>query len=72
MSFTGRGGFTGIEALAGAAVRTDDGYLWFGTANGAVRVTTGHWLDQAEPPLIAVRVLKVNLLERDAIDGVDL
>jgi len=72
MSFTGRGGFTGIEALPDAVAGARDGSLWFGTANGAVKVATGQWLDQAEPPLIAVRVLKVNLLERDAVDGVDL
>ena len=71
-AFTGRSGFTGIEAYAGAVSRTRSGDLWFGTANGAVNVVVDHGAERAEPPLIAVRVLKVNLEERDAIDGVDL
>ena len=72
LAFTGRSGFTGIEANAGAASRTRTGDLWFGTANGADHVVIDHGEERSELPLIAVRVLKVNLEERDAIDGVDL
>ncbi len=72
LAFTGRSGFTGIEANAGAVCRTRTGDLWFGTANGADHVVIDHGEERAESPLIAVRVLKVNLEERDAIDGVDL
>ncbi len=72
LAFTGRSGFTGIEANPGAVCRTRTGDLWFGTANGADHVVIDHGDERAEVPLIAVRVLKVNLEERDAIDGVDL
>ncbi|MEO8588081.1 MAG: adenylate/guanylate cyclase domain-containing protein [Flavobacteriales bacterium] len=72
LAFTGRSGFTGIEANPGAVCRTRSGDLWFGTANGAVHVAVDHGQEREEVPLIAVRVLKVNLEDRDAIDGVDL
>ncbi|MBK8500393.1 MAG: hypothetical protein IPL52_16630 [Flavobacteriales bacterium] len=72
LAYTGRSGFTGIEANTGAACRTRTGDLWFGTANGADHVVIDHGQEHSEVPLIAVRVLKVNLEERDAIDGVDL
>ncbi len=72
LAYTGRSGFTGIEAYTGSVCRTRNGDLWFGTANGAMHVVTDHGQEHAEAPLIAVRVLKVNLVERDAIDGVDL
>ncbi len=72
LAYTERSGFTGIEASPGATLRTGSGDLWFGTSNGAVKVVVDHGSERAEPPLIAVRVLKVNLEERDAIDGVDL
>jgi ligand-binding sensor domain-containing protein/class 3 adenylate cyclase len=72
LSFTGRSGFTGIEASVAAVCRTHSGDLWFGTSNGADHVVIDHGEERAEAPLIAVRVLKVNLEERDAIDGVDL
>ncbi|HRH69631.1 MAG TPA: adenylate/guanylate cyclase domain-containing protein [Flavobacteriales bacterium] len=72
LAFTGRSGFTGIEANPGAACRTRSGDLWFGTVHGADYVVIDHGEERTELPLIAVRVLKVNLEERDAIDGVDL
>ncbi len=72
LAYTERSGFTGIEASPDAAITTRAGDIWFGTANGGVKVVVDHGQDLAEPPLIAVRVLKVNLEERDAIDGVDL
>jgi class 3 adenylate cyclase/ligand-binding sensor domain-containing protein len=72
LAYTGRSGFTGIEVSPGAVCSTRAGDLWFGTAHGANLVMIDHGTDRAEVPLIAVRVLKVNLEERDAIDGVDL
>ena len=72
LAFTERSGFTGIEANPGAVCRTHDGDFWFGTTNGANLVVVDHGQEHVEAPLIAVRVLKVNLVERDAIDGVDL
>jgi len=72
LAYTGRSGFTGIEANMGAVCRTRSGDLWFGTSNGADHVVIDHGEERSDLPLIAVRVLKVNLEERDAIDGVDL
>ncbi|MDZ7635696.1 MAG: triple tyrosine motif-containing protein [Bacteroidales bacterium] len=38
MSFTGRNGFTGIETRPNASYADARGDLWFGTANGAIRL----------------------------------
>ena len=59
LAFTGRSGFTGIEANAGAVCRTRSGDLWFGTSNGADHVVIDHGEERSELPLIAVRVLKI-------------
>jgi ligand-binding sensor domain-containing protein/serine phosphatase RsbU (regulator of sigma subunit) len=38
-SFTGKNGFTGIETRPNASFIDDAGDLWFGTSNGAIRLT---------------------------------
>ena len=72
LSFTQRSGFTGIEAKPGAVLRTEAGDLWFGTANGAVRVSEDKGSDKSVAPLISIRGLKVNLEDRDMEAGISL
>lgn len=70
--YSARSGYTGIETKPGAALRTRDGDLWFGTANGAVGVFRSGKKESLVPPIVAIRALKVNLEDRLITPGMEL
>jgi ligand-binding sensor domain-containing protein/class 3 adenylate cyclase len=69
VAYTERAGFTGIEAKPNATCITRSGDLWFGTANGAARVSAKAPVGSAVPPVISLRGLRVNLEDRPLEDG---
>ena len=64
LAYTERSGFIGVEAKPGAVCLARNGDLWFGTAKGATRVVPEKGDGSAQPPLVAVRGLNVNLEDR--------
>jgi len=68
VSYTVRSGFLGIEAKPNATWVTRTGDVWFGTANGATRVSTGRE-ELSLPPVVGFRGLRINLEERAVEDG---
>jgi len=70
--YSARSGFTGIEAKPNSVLRTANGDLWFGTANGAICVGPAQGLNKVVPPTVAIRGLKVNLEDRPAAAGIEL
>ncbi len=69
ISYTDRSGYIGIETKPNATCSARSGDLWFGTANGATRVSTEEKTDEVPAPLIALRGLRVNLEDRGFRDG---
>jgi ligand-binding sensor domain-containing protein/class 3 adenylate cyclase len=64
ISYTERAGYIGIETKLNATCTTRAGHIWFGTANGATRVSTDKALDEVPVPIVALRALKVDQEER--------
>jgi len=64
LAYTERSGFIGVEAKPGAVCLARNGDLWFGTAKGATRVVPEKGEGSAQPPLVALRGLSVNLEDR--------
>ena len=71
-AYTERAGFTGIEAKYNATWKTRDGDLWFGTANGAVRVSPSAQGSLALPLPVFFRGLRINLEARELDNGLKL
>lgn len=61
--YSSRNGFLGKEARKNATITDSQGYLWFGTVNGAVRYAP--WLDNPSniQPLTHIKRLMVNQVE---------
>lgn len=70
--YSARSGFTGIEAKPNSVMRTANGDLWFGTANGAISVSPPQGQNKVVPPTVAIRGLKVNLEDRPPHSGIEL
>jgi len=71
-TYTGRNGFTGIEAKNNAVFKASDGRLWFGTAKGAICYNPK--LDNAyiNEPLTNIRKFTVNDREHLLNQGIKL
>ncbi|MEZ4806205.1 MAG: two-component regulator propeller domain-containing protein [Flavobacteriales bacterium] len=72
IAFTERSGYTGIESKPNATCVASDGALWFGTANGATRISTSRASEQLPPPLVAINGLRVNMEERPMDEDLSL
>jgi ligand-binding sensor domain-containing protein/serine phosphatase RsbU (regulator of sigma subunit) len=64
-TFTQRSGFTGIEALENASISDRKGNLWFGTANGVIRLTPSRMPPVDSKPLTHVSSMEVNYIPRE-------
>jgi ligand-binding sensor domain-containing protein/serine phosphatase RsbU (regulator of sigma subunit) len=51
-SYTQLEGFDALDVSRNAIINTEDGYIWVGTSDGLVRVTTDVELYSADPPLL--------------------
>lgn len=70
--YTRKNGYYGIESKKNATFTDADGYIWFGTVNGAVRYAP--WLDQPSTlqPLTHIFRFRVNQADFDIRPGVVL
>ncbi|MDQ1332969.1 MAG: hypothetical protein QG576_1004, partial [Bacteroidota bacterium] len=64
-TFTRRNGFTGIEASPNASISDSKGDLWFGTANGIVRLTPSKMPPVDVKPRTHLSSIEVNNLPRE-------
>ncbi|MEO8069082.1 MAG: two-component regulator propeller domain-containing protein [Flavobacteriales bacterium] len=64
LAFTARSGFVGIEAKPNAVCRTRNGDIWFGSARGATKIARTKGADKTVPPLVSIRGIKVDLVDR--------
>jgi ligand-binding sensor domain-containing protein/serine phosphatase RsbU (regulator of sigma subunit) len=71
-SFTERNGFTGIETKRNAVYKSPAGDLWFGTANGATRVTLSKLETKGLEPLTHILGMQVNYEPRNMLPGMKL
>jgi ligand-binding sensor domain-containing protein/serine phosphatase RsbU (regulator of sigma subunit) len=71
-SYTGRNGFTGIEAKPNAVYKSPSGDLWFGTANGAIHMRPSVIPSGNREPLTHIMDMKVNYETREMIQGMKL
>jgi ligand-binding sensor domain-containing protein/serine phosphatase RsbU (regulator of sigma subunit) len=71
-SYTERNGFTGIETKPNAVYRSPSGEMWFGTANGATRVTLSKLETKGLEPLTHIMGMQVNYESRSMIAGMKL
>lgn len=71
-SYTERNGFTGIETKPGAVFESSEGDLWFGTANGAIRLNPDKTSVAALEPLTHILNIRVNYEVREMIPGMKL
>ena len=72
ISYTERNGFTGIEAKPNAVYKSTTGDLWFGTANGATKLSPEKTLTQGLEPLTHISSMLVNYNSREMIQGLKL
>jgi ligand-binding sensor domain-containing protein/serine phosphatase RsbU (regulator of sigma subunit) len=72
ISYTERNGFTGIEAKPNAVYRSHTGDLWFGTANGATKLSPEKTVTQGLEPLTHISGMLVNYETRDMVKGLKL
>ena len=70
--YTRRNGFVGIETQRNATFRDRQGYLWFGTANGAIRYDPGFVRKINAEPLTHIRSIEVNYEPRPMVPGMKL
>ncbi len=63
--YSKRNGFLGKEARKNATYKDSEGYLWFGTVNGAVRYSPGLDDPGTIQPLTHIRKITVNQVEYD-------
>jgi len=71
-SYTARNGFTGIEAKPNSGYESADGDLWFGTANGAIKLTPDKTVTKALEPLTHIMSMRVNYEPRKMTQGMKL
>ncbi len=71
-SYTKRNGFIGIEAKNNAVYTDSKGYLWFGTAKGAVRFDPTAASDKPVEPFTHIRRFRVNYQDRPLKKGLIL
>jgi ligand-binding sensor domain-containing protein/serine phosphatase RsbU (regulator of sigma subunit) len=71
-SYTERNGFSGIEAKPNAVFKTINGDLWFGTANGAMRLDLSKLESKGLEPLTHIKGMQVNYAPRTMIAGMKL
>ncbi len=70
--YTRRNGFVGIETRRNAAYMDRQGYLWFGTANGATRFDPRVKRRGNTEPLTHIRSIEVNYVPRTMVPGMKL
>ena len=71
-SYTERNGFSGIEAKPNAVFKNQKGDIWFGTANGAVRVELSKLESRGLQPLTHIMDMQVNYKTRSMNAGMKL
>ncbi len=71
-SYTERNGFTGIETKPGAVYKSPSGDIWFGTANGATKLTPERTSTDELEPLTHILDMRVNYETRTMIPGLKL
>jgi ligand-binding sensor domain-containing protein/serine phosphatase RsbU (regulator of sigma subunit) len=64
-SYTERNGFTGIEAKPNAVYESPEGDLWFGTANGAIKLSPDKTITKSLEPLTHIMDMRVNYETRE-------
>lgn len=71
-SYTERNGFTGIETKPNAVFESETGDLWFGTANGATKLTPVKTSTEELEPLTHIMGMRVNNEPREMTPGLRL
>ena len=71
-SYTERNGFPGIETMPNAVFKSTTGDLWFGTANGATRLTPSEASTRSLEPLTHLMNMQVNYETRKMVPGLKL
>ena len=71
-SYTERNGFTGIETKPNAVYRSPSGDIWFGTANGAIRLDPEKTSTDEMEPLTHIMGMRVNYESREMVRGMKL
>jgi ligand-binding sensor domain-containing protein/serine phosphatase RsbU (regulator of sigma subunit) len=71
-SYTQKNGFTGIETKPNAVFKSPDGDLWFGTANGATRLSPSEIPTRNLEPLTHLLNMQVNYESREMTPGLKL
>ena len=71
-SYTEKNGFTGIETKQNAVFTSSGGDLWFGTANGTVRLRPSAADTHSVEPLTHILAMQVNYSPRPMTDGLKL
>jgi ligand-binding sensor domain-containing protein/serine phosphatase RsbU (regulator of sigma subunit) len=72
ISFTEKNGFTGIETKPNAVYESSGGDLWFGTANGAIKLIPEKLALREIDPLTHILDMQVNYKEHEMIEGMKL
>jgi len=67
-----KNGFTGIESRDNAVYKHDDGSIWFGTANGVMKLDPSNLRTQEVEPLTHVASMRVNYQNRQMSQGLKL
>lgn len=71
-SYTERNGFPGIETKSNSSFKTSSGDLWFGTTNGATRLSPEKTSTAELEPLTHIMGMRVNYETRKMIPGMKL
>jgi ligand-binding sensor domain-containing protein/serine phosphatase RsbU (regulator of sigma subunit) len=71
-SYTERNGFTGIETKPNAVYESPLGDLWFGTANGATKLSPEKTSTKELEPLTHIMGMRVNYETREMVPGMKL
>jgi ligand-binding sensor domain-containing protein/serine phosphatase RsbU (regulator of sigma subunit) len=71
-SYTKKNGFTGIETRPNSVFETPSGKLWFGTADGAIRMDPGEVSIASTEPNTHILDMRVNYVRRKMIPGMKL
>jgi ligand-binding sensor domain-containing protein/serine phosphatase RsbU (regulator of sigma subunit) len=71
-SFTEKNGFTGIETRSNASFSDDNGDLWFGTSNGAIRLSPSKLPPVITEPATHIWRTLVNYVPYPMYDGIRL
>lgn len=67
-----KNGFTGIESRDNAVYKDDDGSIWFGTANGIIKLDPSKLRSGKIEPLTHIASMRVNYEKRAMIPGLKL